>query len=56
MTNPRTDRITVTLTVDRIESLKKEALSKGLSLPTFCRVLLSETADEFTANRKAKAA
>lgn len=50
-----TGRITVTLTLDRIEVLEMEAAKKGLSLPTFCRVLLSETADEFKAQQSAAA-
>lgn len=46
-----TDRITVTLRKEKISILAEEANKKGLPLPTFCRILLSETADKYQADR-----
>lgn len=46
-----TVRITVTLRKEKVSALAAEADKKGLPLPTFCRILLSETADNYTENR-----
>jgi len=42
----KTGRVTVTLSLDRIAELEKQAEKKGLPMPTLCRGILSEVADE----------
>lgn len=52
MPRMKTDKVTVTMPVDRIESLRKEATAKGLSMPTFCRLLLCDLAEDFANKHK----
>lgn len=49
-------RVTVTLTADRVQTLEEEATRKGLPLTLFCRLLLSEIADDFEEIKNRKAA
>jgi hypothetical protein len=54
MDKETTERVTVTVENKRLESLRVEGKRRGLKLPLFCRILLTEMADEF--EKKAKAA
>lgn len=42
----KTGRIAVTLPICRITTLEKMAKKKGLPVPTFCRALLAEIAEQ----------
>ena len=53
MGNKNTGRVTVTLSIDRIKVLEKLAKGKGIPMPTYCRVMLSEIADSSRAEKAA---
>lgn len=46
-------RVTPVLEPERYAVLKKEASKRALSLPMFCKMLLSEAADQFKKNLSA---
>lgn len=45
-------RTTVTLLKEKSNKLEAEAKAKGLSLPTYCRVVLSDVADSLPSKAK----
>ena len=44
MESPNTEKVIVTLVDKKLEELKKQAKEHGVSLATYCRVVLSKQA------------
>lgn len=53
MKREKTIKVTVTLSDSKHQSLMVMAAKKGLPVPTYCRVLLSEIADTERVEQKA---